>query len=342
MENKYIKIALDAMGGDFGPEVTVAGALEAVKKFDDIEIDLFGNPDEINKYLPKEYSRIKITETTEVIDMGEQNPVSAVRNLRDSSLVVAMRSVKDGSNDALVSPGPTQAIVVGAHLIIKRMPGMHRVALAPIIPSMDGKGKILLDVGANVELRPEHILELAVYASLVAELSLNRTNPTVGLVNIGNEEGKGREVDKETFDLLKQSELINFVGNVEANDIFFTDVDVLVTDGFTGNIVLKSVEGTAKAFGKALKEEIAASFGGKIGYLFMRKNLKKLAKRFDSSEVGGTLIYGINAPVVKAHGSSNATAIYNSIRQARTFIKEDIVNKVAESLKDLPEIEWGV
>ncbi len=214
------------------------------------------------------------------------------------------------------------------------MEGMHRVAIAPIVPSLDRKGKILLDVGANIELRSEHLLELAIYASVVAESFLNRKNPKVGLLNIGTEAGKGREVDKETFKLLSESKDVNFVGNIEPKELFTTDSDILITDGFTGNMILKTLEGTAKGMGLMLKEEIKSSIGGKIGYLFMRKNLKRFAKRLDASEIGGAMIFGINAPVIKAHGSSDAKAILNAIKQARTFVQADIINKVKDKIKD--------
>ncbi|MCK9493301.1 MAG: phosphate acyltransferase, partial [Acholeplasmataceae bacterium] len=176
--------------------------------------------------------------------------------------------------------------------------------------------------------------ELAIYASVVAESYLNRKNPKVGLLNIGTEAGKGREVDKETFNLLSESKDLNFVGNIEPKELFTTDSDVLITDGFTGNMILKTLEGTAKGMGLMLKEEIKSSIGGKIGYLFMRKNLKRFAKRLDASEVGGAMIFGINAPVIKAHGSSDAKAILNAIRQARTFVQADIINKVKDKIKD--------
>lgn len=327
-----IKIALDAMGGDFGPKVTVKGAMDAVEEFSNIEITLFGNETEINQYLTNK-QRIKIIHSETVIDMGETDPIKAIRTQKNSSLVMALQSVKDGENDAIVSAGATQALVVGAHLIIRRMKKMHRVALAPIIPSLDKKGKILLDVGANVELRAEHLLELAIYATIVAQLYLKRDKPKLGLINIGSEEGKGRELDKEVYNLLKKSDLINFIGNVEGTEIFTTEADILITDGFTGNIVLKTVEGTAKGMGKMLKEEIASSFAGKVGYLFMRKNLKRFAKRLDGNEVGGTLVYGLNSPVIKAHGSSNSKAIFNAIRQAREFTEANVIENVKIELE---------
>lgn len=326
-----IKIALDAMGGDFGPEVTVKGAIRAIKEYPNIEITLFGNEKEINKYLTID-ERIKVVHAETVIDMGEKDPVRAIRNQKDSSLVMALESVKNNENDCIVSAGATQALVVGAHLIIRRMKKMRRVALAPIFPSLDKKGTILLDVGANVELRPDHLLQLAIYSTVVAKLYLKRENPKLGLMNIGEEEGKGRPIDIETYDLLKNSDLINFIGNVEGTDIFTTEADILITDGFTGNIMLKTIEGTAKAMSKMLKEEISRNLAGKIGYFFMRKNLKRFAKRLDPSEIGGTLVYGLNSPVIKAHGSSNEKAIFNALRQAKEFTEADIINNVNSEL----------
>ncbi|MFA7376305.1 MAG: phosphate acyltransferase PlsX [Acholeplasmataceae bacterium] len=327
-----IKIAVDAMGGDFAPKITVLGAMDAVKQFEDIEITLFGDQDKINDFLIA-HPRIKVEQTTQVIDMGEKDPIRAIRNNKDSSMVRAMYSVKEGQTQALVSAGPTQAIIAGAHLVIKRMPLMHRVALAPIIPSTDGRGRILLDVGANIELRSEHLLELALYATITAKEYLGIKNPKVALINIGSEEGKGRELEKETFQLLKNHPMINFMGNIEGKEVLSTDADIMLTDGYTGNVLMKTVEGTAKAMGSMLKEEIKSSLGGKIGYLFMKKNLKRFSKRLDASEIGGAMIFGIQAPVIKAHGSSSAYAFKNAIAQARLFVKNDVLNQVNEALE---------
>lgn len=326
-----IKIALDAMGGDFGPEVTVLGAMQAVKEFPNVEVTLYGKEEEISKYLNNS-ERINVVHSNTVIDMGETDPIRAIRSQKDSSLVMALESVKNKENDAIVSAGATQALVVGAHLVIRRMKGMRRVALAPIIPTLDKRGIILLDVGANVEIRSNHLYELAVYATIVAKHYLKRENPKVGLINIGSEEGKGRDFDNEMYKILDESDLINFIGNVEGTEVLTTDADVLITDGFTGNIVLKTIEGTAKALGEMLKEEISANVGGKIGYLFMRKNLNNFKDRLDPSEIGGTLVYGLNSPVIKAHGSSNEKAIFNAIRQAVQFIEADIIENVKKEL----------
>lgn len=329
-----IKIAIDAMGGDNAPIEIVKGCDLALEAYPDIELVLFGNENEI-KSLLKHKERVTIVNTTEVISMGEKDPVKAIRNNRDSSMVKALYSAKNGETSAVVSAGPTQALIVGAHLVIKRMEKMHRVALAPIIPSVDQKGRILLDVGANIELRPEHMLELALYATVVSREYLGVEKPTVVLMNIGTEEGKGRDLEKETFKLLKENPQINFLGNIEGKEILTTEANIVLTDGYTGNVLMKTMEGTAKGMGNMLKEEIKSSFMGKIGYLFMKKNLKRFQKRMDASEIGGAMIFGIKAPVIKAHGSSNAYAFKNAIKQARQFVSNKVVEKVELALKDI-------
>ncbi len=329
-----IKIAIDAMGGDNAPVEIVKGCDLALDAYPDIELVLFGNEAEI-KSLLKHKERVTVVNTTEIISMGEKDPVKAIRNNRDSSMVKALYSAKNGETSAVVSAGPTQALIVGAHLVIKRMEKMHRVALAPIIPSVDQKGRILLDVGANIELRAEHMLELALYATVVSREYLGVENPSVALMNIGTEEGKGRELEKETFKLLKENPQINFLGNIEGKEILTTEANIVLTDGYTGNVLMKTMEGTAKGMGNMLKEEIKSSLMGKIGYLFMKKNLKRFQKRMDASEIGGAMIFGIKAPVIKAHGSSNAYAFMNAIRQARQFVSNKVVEKVELALKDI-------
>lgn len=329
-----IKIAIDAMGGDNAPVEIVKGCDLALDAYKDIELVLFGDEKQI-KSLLKHQDRVTIVNTTEVISMGEKDPVRAIRSNRDSSMVKALYSAKNGDTSAVVSAGPTQALIVGAHLVIKRMEKMHRVALAPIIPSVDQKGRILLDVGANIELRPEHLLELALYATVVSREYLGIEKPSVVLMNIGTEEGKGRELEKETFKLLKENPQIHFLGNIEGKEILTTEANIVLTDGYTGNVLMKTMEGTAKGMGNMLKEEIKSSLMGKIGYLFMKKNLKRFQKRMDASEIGGAMIFGIKAPVIKAHGSSNAHAFMNAIRQARQFVKNNVVEKVELALKDI-------
>ena len=327
------KIAVDAMGGDFAPESTVLGSLKAVKDFKDIELTLYGDENKIRKYMKEDHERIKIVHTDSFIDMGEHDPIKAIRSNRKSSLVLAMKSCKEGENDGLVTCGPTQAVIVGAHIIIKRIPGMSRVALAPIMPTVDGRGRILLDVGANVELRPEHLEELAIYATVAAREVFGVESPRVGLLNIGTEPGKGREVDEQTYDILMANPNINFVGNVETNDILTSPCEVLITDGFTGNMILKTLEGTAKGSGIILKQEIMKSFWSKLGYvLFMRKAFKNYKKFLSGDDVGGAMICGINVPVVKAHGSSDAEGFYHGIRRIRGLIESNLISKVISLL----------
>ena len=331
-----IRIAVDAMGGDNAPMSTVLGAQMAVKQFKDIELTLYGNEEEIKKYLKNE-ERIKIVHTDSFIDMGEHDPVTQIRKNRKSSLVLAMKSCKEGENDGIVTAGPTQAVIVGAHIIIKRIPQMSRVALAPIIPNAYGSHKILLDVGANVELRPEHLEELAIYATVAAKVIFGAENPKVGLLNIGTEPGKGREVDQETYERLMGNQTINFVGNVEPKEILTSDCEVLLTDGFTGNMVLKTLEGTAKGSGIILKDCIKSTLFGKIGYLFMRKNLNKYKAVLSADDVGGAMLCGVNVPVVKAHGSSDANAFYHGIRRVRELIESNLVEKVVSLLPQKEE-----
>jgi len=326
-----IKIALDAMGGDNAPECNVLGAMLAVKKFKDLEITLFGDEAKINKYLTNN-ERINVVHTDSYIDMGEHDPIKQIRNNRQSSLVLAMRSAKNHDTDAVVTAGPTQAVIVGAHLIIRRIPGMQRVALAPILPSVDGKGRILMDCGANVELRPEHLEKLAIYGEALAQIVLGVENPRVGLLNIGVEPGKGREVDQETYQLLTNSDKVNFVGNIETKDILNPDCEIMLTDGFTGNMVLKTLEGTAKGTGAILKREIKKSFFGMIGALFMKKSLDNYKKTLSGDEVGGAMLCGVNVPVVKSHGSSNGNDIFFSIKRAYGLVQNDLINQVISRL----------
>lgn len=331
-----IKIAVDAMGGDYGINTTIAGSMQAVAKFKDIEIVLYGQEDKIRPLLTNP-ERISIVDCPEVLSMGEKDPVKAIRHMRNTaSLCVAMNAAKNQEADCVVTSGPTQCVVVAAHLLIRRLPQVERIALCPIIPNLDGRPRLLLDVGANVELRPNHICLLANFANVVAKEVLGYKNPKVGLLNIGSEPGKGRPIDKETYYALEANPNIDFYGNVEANEVINSPTEIIINDGFTGNVCMKTMEGTAKGMAKMLKEEIKSSLGGKIGYLFMRKNLKRFAKRMDSSEIGGAMVLGIGVPVVKAHGNSDPYAFYNAIRQAYEMVKKDVIGHV---LKAMPEGE---
>lgn len=326
-----IKIGVDANGGDKGVEATVPGAMRAISLYKDIEIVLYGDENKIKPLLTNS-ERISIVHTTETMDMGEKDPIKAVRNNKSSSLCMAMYAAKNGEVDAVVTSGPTQCVVMAAHLIIRRLKQMERVALCPIIPNYDGQPRLLLDVGANIELKPEHLGQFGVFATVVAREILNVKNPTVGLLNIGSEPGKGRQFEKESYEYLKTVKGIDFKGNVEPDELCNCPTNIVLSDGFGGNIAMKSLEGTAKNMARMLKQEIKASLGGKIGYLFMKKNLKRFAKRMDTKEVGGAMILGIGKPVVKAHGNSDGYAFGSAIKQVVQMVKADLINKVVESL----------
>lgn len=328
-----IKIGVDANGGDKGVLATVDAAMMAVKEFDDIEIVLFGDEEKI-KPLLKNNERISIVHTTETLDMGEKEPMKAVRQHKNSSLCLAMYAAKNDEVDAVVTSGPTQCVVLASHVIIRRLKSMERVALCPIVPNYDNKPRLLLDVGANVELKSEHLGQFAIFATIAMRELFGVANPTVGYLNIGSEPGKGREIDKDNYYYLKDLNGINFYGNVEPDQVINAPCDIILSEGYGGNICLKSLEGTAKMMGKMLKEEIYSSFISKIAGLLMKKKLKHFAKRFDSSEVGGAMIFGINKPVIKAHGNSDAYAFSNAIKQARLMIKTDIINKVISKLEE--------
>lgn len=325
------KLAVDAMGGDLGLDATVKACEDAVKNFDDIEIYLYGNEDKIKEKLTNS-TRINIVNTEDVLDMGEKNPIKAVREKRKTaSLCVAMTDAKEGKVDCVITSGPTQCVVVASHLLIRRLPMVERIALCPIIPNLDKRPRLLLDVGANVELRPEHINLLATFSTVVAKEVLGYKAPRVGLLNIGSEPGKGRELDKETFKLLEANEKISFYGNVEPNEVLNCPTEIIITDGFTGNICMKTIEGTAKNVGKMLKEEIKSSLGGKIGYLFMKKNLKRFMARMDSKEIGGAMVLGLGTPVIKAHGNSDSYAFYHAIRQGRDMVKNEVIKHILDA-----------
>ncbi len=326
-----IKIAVDANGGDYGVNTTVEGSMKAIKKFKNLEIILYGDEEKI-KPLLTDNTRITVVNTKDTISMGEHDPIKAIRTMKEASLCLAMKACKNGEADACVTSGPTQCVVVGAHLLVKRLPQMDRVALCPFIPNLDGRARLLLDVGANVELKKEHLGSLATFASVVSQEVLNVNNPKVGLLNIGSEPGKGREIEKEAYEYLSSLNSINFYGNVEPTEVINCPCDIVVTDGFSGNICLKSIEGTAKTMGVMLTEEIKSSVGGKIGYLFMRKNLKRFKNRMSTKEVGGAMLFGLSKIVVKAHGNSDSTAFFHAIRLAKELVEADIINKVVEKL----------
>ncbi|MDE5867840.1 MAG: phosphate acyltransferase PlsX [Anaeroplasmataceae bacterium] len=330
-----IRIAVDANGGDYGVETTVIGSMQAIQKHSDLEITLFGDEEKIKPLLTND-KRIKIVHTKDTISMGEKDPVHAIRSQKEASLCLAMKAAKEDLADACVTSGPTQCVVVGAHLLVRRLPQMERVALCPFVPNLDGHPRLLLDVGANVELKKEHLGQLAIFANVVAKEILGVKEPKVGMLNIGSEPGKGRPIDKEAYYYLENLEGINFVGNIEPDQMVACPADIVVTDGFTGNICLKAIEGTAKSLSVMLKQEIKSSFGGKLGAVLMHKNLKRFKNRFSTKEVGGAMLFGVSKIVVKAHGNSDAETFGNAIGLAYNMVQAQIIEKV---VKELPQVE---
>lgn len=327
-----IKIAIDAMGGDYAPKEQVEGSMKAIKMIDDIELTLYGDEAKIRKYLTDD-TRITIVQSEGSISMGEKDPISAIRGNRKSSMALALSSVRDKENDAVVCSGATQALIAGAHILVGRMKQMKRTAIAPLIPNVKGTSTIILDAGGNIEIKPEYMVQQAYYASVYAKEVLGIDTPKIGLLNIGTEPGKGRAIDQEVALLFEANDKLNFVGNVEPKDILDPPCDILISDGFTMNIVMKTIEGTAKGMGKILKNELKKGFFGKIGMLLSARNLKQFKNKLAADEIGGAMIYGLRGVVIKAQGSSKSNGFYNGIRQAAIVVRKDVVNKVQAILE---------
>ncbi len=323
-----MRILIDAMGGDNAPNAIVQGAVDAAKEFD-VKIVLVGRGEAILKSLselgmenlPK---GVEIANAEDVVDMHD-DPANVVRTRKDSSMVVGLRMLAEGEGDAFISAGSTGALLSAATLVVKRVKGIRRAAFCPEIPT-DNRA-LLVDCGANSECTPEFLLQFAYLGTVYAEQVQGKTNPTVGLLNIGAEETKGTALQKEVYGLLKKAHgqgLINFVGNVEARDVPLGAVDVVVTDGFSGNILLKSIEGTASFMAKMLKSMFKKNLLTKLAALACKSGIDSFKKRMDYREVGGTMLLGITKPVVKAHGSSDARAIRSAVRQAMEAAKSDL------------------
>lgn len=328
-----VRVALDAMGGDNAPGEIIKGALEALEASSQLSIILVGREEAIQKELAgKAYpaDRLRIVNATEEISCDEA-PVYAVRTKRDSSLVVAMTLVHKGEADAFVSAGSTGAILVGSVIYIKRIRGVERTPLAPLIPTEKGVS-LLIDCGANVDAKPSQLVQFARMGSIYMEHVIGVKNPTVGLVNIGVEEEKGNQLVKDTYPLLKECKDINFVGSVEAREIPHGAADVIVCEAFVGNVILKLYEGLAKTLVSKIKEGMMSSFRGKIGGALAKPALKKTLKSFDSSEYGGAPMLGLNGLVVKTHGSAKAKEVKNSLLQCITFVDQHIEEKIREQL----------
>ncbi|WP_332630697.1 phosphate acyltransferase PlsX [Halalkalibacter flavus] len=329
-----MNISIDAMGGDHSPKAQVEAAQNAIKSFPELNITLVGNEEEIKKHITND-KRITILHTTEKIEDTDQ-PTTAVRRKKDSSMVLSVREVKEGRADACISAGNTGALMTAGLLHVGRIKGIDRPALSPMLPTLDGKGFLLLDVGANMDAKPEHLQQYAIIGKTYMEMVRNVNNPRVGLLNVGTEDGKGNELTKAAFPLLKSSD-INFIGNVEARDLLSGVADVVVCDGFSGNLVLKSVEGTAGTLFSLLKKELTSSFVNKLAAGVLKPSLRGIKSQLSYSEYGGAGLYGLRAPVIKAHGSSDATAVFHAIRQAKEMVEHQVVTIIKNEVAKVEE-----
>lgn len=327
-----MKLYVDVMGGDFGPPVIIKGCIEAVKEYD-VPITLVGDQNIIKEVLLEEDfddSRFSILNATENISFNEE-PVKAIRHKKDSSIVVALRHMKDDPDAVFISAGSTGALLAGGTLILGRIKGVKRPGLGTYIPQED-RSIFLIDVGASSDAQPDYLLTYAKLATVYLESVDGRLNPSVGLLNVGAEEEKGSLLIKESYKLLKGSNL-NFFGNVESRDIFTTPADIIVCDGFTGNIEIKTIEGIASFMFSGLKKTLLKTIKGKLGALLIKKDLKAFKAKYDSEEIGGSPFLGVKGGVIKAHGSSSAHAIKNAIRQAIAFSENKVVEKLIKEFE---------
>ncbi|WP_343248713.1 phosphate acyltransferase PlsX [Diplocloster hominis] len=330
---EFIKVAVDAMGGDNAPGEIVKGAVDAVNTRKDIQVLLVGQEEVVNGQLAQytyEKEQIAVVPATEVIDTAEP-PVMAIRKKKDSSIVVGMNLVKKGEADAFVSAGSSGAILVGGQLLVGRIKGVERPPLAPLIPTENGVS-LLVDCGANVDARASHLVQFAKMGSVYMEHVMGIKNPRVAIVNIGAEEEKGNALVKETFPLLKECDDINFIGSIEAREIPHGGADVIVCEAFVGNVILKLYEGVGATLISKIKGAMLSSFRGKIGALLVKPSLKKVLKSFDASEYGGAPLLGLKGLVVKTHGSSKAKEVTNSIIQCVVFKEQRINEKIKEKI----------
>ena len=327
-----MKIVVDAMGGDHAPEVVIKGSLEALKEYD-VEVILVGDEPKIQALLKKaKYtgSRISIQHTTEIIEMSE-SAANSVRRKRDSSIVVGLEMVKDGRGDAFVSAGNTGAVVCAATLELRLLPGIERAGIGIITPSLKGIS-LIIDVGANIDPKPSQLLQYGIMADAYCKNILNKPNPSVGLLNIGEEEKKGTGFVREAYELLEKSK-INFIGNVEGKDLFSGKCDIIVCDGFVGNVALKVSESAAETMQIFLKRYLLSNIWGKIGLIFMMPALKRFKKELDYAEYGGALLLGVNGVVIIGHGRSNVKAIKNAIRVAKEEVERQVNAKILEAIR---------
>ena len=324
-----LKLALDAMGGDNAPQAIIEGAYIALEENKDLEIYLFGHEEKMAPFL-KVHPRLTTIHCEEVVE-GEDDPARAVRRKKDSSMAKMLQAVADGQADACLSAGNTGALMAGGLFVVGRIDGVQRPALATTLPTLDGRGFLMLDLGANADAKPEHLLQYAIMGNIYAKKVTGIQTPKLGLLNIGTEDKKGNEVTKATFSLLKEAD-VNFTGNVESRDLFEGLVDVLVTDGFTGNMVLKTIEGTVISMFSMMKDAFTSSTKAKVGYVLAKDGLRGIKHKMDYSEYGGAALFGLKAPVIKAHGSSNSRAIVSAIKQANLMVEHSVCETIAKTI----------
>lgn len=330
---EYIKVAVDAMGGDNAPVEMVKGAIEGIKENTGVKVFLVGPKSVIEKELANyQYDKelIEIVEASEVITCDE-SPVEAIRGKKDSSLVKGLSLIKSGDCDAFISAGSTGAILVGGQLLAGRLKGVERAPLAPVIPTAAGSS-LLIDCGANVDARASHLLQFAKMGSIYMEHIVGIKNPTVAILNIGTEEEKGNALVKETYPLLKECKDINFIGSIEARDVPLGGADVVVCEAFAGNVLLKTYEGVGKTLFSEIKKSLMSSIVSKLGALLIKKSLKATLKKFTADEYGGAPLLGLKGLVIKVHGNATYKEIKNSIKQCVTFKEQAISEKISEKI----------
>lgn len=327
------RIAIDAMGGDHAPKEIVLGVNQALADFSDIEIQLYGDESKIREYLTAT-ERVSLIHTDEKIESDDE-PAKAIRRKKQASMVLAAQAVKEGRADAVLSAGNTGALLAAGLFVVGRIKNIDRPGLMSTLPTLDGQGFDMLDLGANAENSPHHLHQYAILGAFYAQNVRGIERPRVGLLNNGTEAGKGDPLRKETYQLLADDETLNFIGNIEARELLNGVADVVVADGFTGNAVLKTIEGTAMALMGQLKTAIkGGGLKGKLGALLLKDSLYSLKESLDYSGAGGAVLFGLKAPVVKSHGSSDAQSIYSTIRQIRTMLDTDVVGKAVQEFSE--------
>ena len=340
-----MKIILDAMGGDHAPEAPVLGAIEAAKTWGS-QITLVGRGEEILAVMKKHGIEtlpdgMEIAHADDVVDMHD-DPANVVRKQKNSSMIVGLKMLSEGQGDAFVSAGSTGALLSGATLVVKRVKGIRRAAMGPAMPNKAGGKTVICDCGANAECSPEFLLQFALLGSLAAKKTYGIENPRVGLLNIGVEDTKGTKLQLETYPLLQQAHekgIINFIGNVEARDVPLGGADVVVCDGFSGNVLIKTIEGTAMFMGSLMKHRIfKRNFFSKLGYLLCKTGVDEVVGMLNPDTIGGTQFLGIKKPVIKAHGSSGVTAFRNAIRQAEEAAERNFAAELEVELEKMKEI----